>query len=63
MSEPTKIKDFPGQAVEAHLRETGALPNELQYTAMTPNQMIETCGDNPANAWRIQWLMTQNATI
>lgn len=28
MSKPTKIKDFPGRAVEAHLRETGRLPGE-----------------------------------
>jgi hypothetical protein len=25
---PTRIKDFPGRAVEAHLRATGRLPGE-----------------------------------
>ncbi len=48
MAEPTKIKDFPGQAVEAHLKETGALPNELQYTAMASHQILETCGTDAA---------------
>lgn len=26
--EPTKIKDFPGRAVDAHLKATGRLPGE-----------------------------------
>jgi hypothetical protein len=35
MSKPTKIKDFPGQAVEQYLRETGKLPGEASELAIT----------------------------
>lgn len=37
MSKPTEIKDFPGRAVEAHLRATGKLPDE-------PTKLFERTG-------------------
>jgi hypothetical protein len=35
MNKPTKIKDFPGRAVDAHFKVTGLLPSEVP-TADTP---------------------------
>lgn len=52
--EPTKIKDFPGRAVDAHLKATGALPNE---TCECPNcgRLHRTLGFGtpPATKWQI----------
>ena len=36
MRKPTKIKDFPGRVVDAHLKATGLLPNEVP-AANTPS--------------------------
>lgn len=43
---PTIIRDFPGKAVERHLRETGALPNEVQYTAMDGGTLLQALADD-----------------
>ena len=45
---PTVIKDFPGRAVEEHLRRTGALPSAVQYTSMDGNTLLEALGDDAA---------------
>lgn len=50
MSEPTIIKSFPGQQVEQELRETGALPNEICYTAMSAGNLLEALADD-ASRW------------
>ena len=44
MTEPTIIKGFPGQAVEAHLREHGCLPGEVCYTAMQDGDLTIALG-------------------
>ena len=43
---PTEIKTFPGQAVDAHLKVTGALPSEVQYTDMDGHALIGACADD-----------------
>lgn len=34
--QPTKIKSFPGRAVDAHLKATGKLPDETPPSGDTP---------------------------
>lgn len=54
--EPTKIKDFPGRAVDAHLKATGLLPSE-QADCECPNcgRLHRTLGFGkpPATRWQI----------
>lgn len=50
LSAPTVIKDFPGQKVEQQLRQTGALPGEICYTAMDSNILLEALADD-ASKW------------
>ena len=45
---PTIITDFPGQAVEKQLRETGALPNEVCYADMDSSTLLEALADDAA---------------
>jgi hypothetical protein len=39
---PTQIKDFPGRAVDAHLKATGRLPNDGDRAALDP-VTVEAC--------------------
>lgn len=50
MNKPTEIKRFPGQLVDRHLAQMGALPDETQFTAMSAHQILETCGAD-ASKW------------
>ena len=45
---PTIIKRFPGQAVDAHLKEKGCLPGEICYTDMESNILLEALADDAA---------------
>ena len=44
---PTQIKNFPGRAVEAHLRETGKLPGEETAAPIADSHVRTTDWPDP----------------